>query len=270
MSSPNKHERIGFFYHFPKNFLRPYGPAEDVPTEETVFKRTNIKNCEWLVRPHYAVSESSSTLSGNMPILSGHKLLRKSGSFTAALPSLQALATNLGPFNLQGEGSPTRANANAVLKALVQDASLDAFCEEAFTIGGALMTLATNYLLARSYLRNPEVCASSISMPSGEADSFKQSGSLADLRTLMLAGKHKGRPAPATQADPSDLLRCLDDSDDEGNTLHNRQRRRRRLLEDIEDSPPPAHKVKRSEKTKKIKDATKGKKSSQRKNKTQK
>ena len=124
------------------------------------------------------------------------------------------------------------------------------------------MTLATNYLVARSYVRNPQVFASSISMPSEEANAFQQLASLADLRTLMLAGKHKGRPAPVTQADPSELLRSLDDSDDDANTVHNHQRCRRQLWQDIEHSPPPAHQVKKAKTSRKVKDATKCNKTS--------
>ena len=81
-------------------------------------------------------------------------------------------------------------------------------------------------------MRSPSVCASCISMPSGEAAAVKQSASLADLRILMLAGKHQGCSAPRGKGDPLELLRSLessddDDDDDDGNTLHYRQRRRR-------------------------------------------
>ena len=68
----------------------PYGVAEEVPNEDTVFKMTSVKNCEWLVRPHNAVSELSSTITGNLPIITNHPLLKKKSSFKAALPALQA------------------------------------------------------------------------------------------------------------------------------------------------------------------------------------
>ena len=195
------HQKVGYFYHFPKNFLRPYGAAEDAPTEETIFKRTSPRNCAWPQRHHYAVSELSSTVNGNLPILSAHPLMKQDGVFNEAKKSLQTLGERLKAFNLHEDGTPSRADAFAILKTFIDDPKLHHLMEEAFTLGGALMTLSTNYLVARSYVRNPHVYAANISMPSGETRRFQQSSSLADLSSLMLAGKHGAAPGRGGRVD---------------------------------------------------------------------
>ena len=52
---------IGFFDHFPKNFIRPYGGTEEQITEESVNKRVRFYNCEMLKRPTIAMSELAQT-----------------------------------------------------------------------------------------------------------------------------------------------------------------------------------------------------------------
>eukprot|EP00112_Aurelia_sp_Birch-Aquarium-sp1_P010616 Seg226.20 transcript_id=Seg226.20/GoldUCD/mRNA.D3Y31 product="THAP domain-containing protein 10" protein_id=Seg226.20/GoldUCD/D3Y31 len=122
------------------------GAANSLRGNLQVFKRTSIKNCEWLVRPHYVVSELESTVNGNFAIIKDHPLLNKKTSYAAAKAPLEALGAKLVPFNMHGDGYPSKADGSSILNTLVSDASIDAFMEDAFTLGGALMTLSTNYL----------------------------------------------------------------------------------------------------------------------------
>ena len=51
---------IGFFDHFPKNFIRPYGGTEELITEDSV-NRVRFYNCEMLKRRRIAMSELAQT-----------------------------------------------------------------------------------------------------------------------------------------------------------------------------------------------------------------
>ena len=42
---------VGFFEHFPKNFIRPYRGTEELINDNTVNKRVKFYNCEMLKTP---------------------------------------------------------------------------------------------------------------------------------------------------------------------------------------------------------------------------
>ena len=54
-----------YFNHFPSNFLRPYGLAGSAPDHNTLQRRINPVCCEWLKRPHIAMSEFAATIVDN-------------------------------------------------------------------------------------------------------------------------------------------------------------------------------------------------------------
>lgn len=104
LTTPDKPKAVGFFNHFPANFLRPYGLANDPPTIDMLNRRTNPKSCEWLIRPNYAMSKFSATMHENLEYLKGEKstLLTPPGiakqleAFDEYLPSLQRLNNKSG------------------------------------------------------------------------------------------------------------------------------------------------------------------------------
>ena len=57
-----------FFNHFPSNFLHPYGLAGPAPDHQTLQRRIN-PCCEWLKRPHIAMSEFAATMVENFNFL---------------------------------------------------------------------------------------------------------------------------------------------------------------------------------------------------------
>ena len=63
-------------------------------------------------------------------------------------------------------------------------------------------------------------------MPSGDAAAFQQSASLADLQTLILAGKHKGHSSAGEYAGPVELVHSLDSSGNNYDAYTLRQRQK--------------------------------------------
>ena len=61
---------IGFFDHFPKNFIRLYGGTEQLITDDMVNKRVRFYNCKMLKRPRIAMFELAHTTSETLNCLS--------------------------------------------------------------------------------------------------------------------------------------------------------------------------------------------------------
>ena len=55
---------VGYYQHFRKDFIRPYGLAHNNHTfqDATLARRLKSINCEFMVRPHIAMSELSETM----------------------------------------------------------------------------------------------------------------------------------------------------------------------------------------------------------------
>ena len=57
-----KSDRVRYFEHFFKNFLRPYGKASESINDDMMEKRFTTFNCEFLNRPGYTFSEFAESL----------------------------------------------------------------------------------------------------------------------------------------------------------------------------------------------------------------
>ena len=68
INSPRSPE-VGFFNHFPRQRLRPYGEIKGATPDDTMVDKTNTINCEYLCRPNVALSELADTVSWNKDIL---------------------------------------------------------------------------------------------------------------------------------------------------------------------------------------------------------
>ena len=58
---------VGYYQHFRKDFIRPYGLAHNNHTfqDATLARRLKSINCKFMVRPHIAMSELSETMTKN-------------------------------------------------------------------------------------------------------------------------------------------------------------------------------------------------------------
>ncbi len=72
------------------------------------------------------------------------------------LPRLAEFTEKIQPFEKDHHEAPTIKEANYVMSNMVRKNTLDTFFEEAFCLGGALMSTSLNYLADRDLIRNPE------------------------------------------------------------------------------------------------------------------
>ena len=65
----SKTPNVGYYNHFPKNFLCPHGLQKAFPLDNKVFYRLRPEGWKWLHRPNTAISELGSTIKENIPLL---------------------------------------------------------------------------------------------------------------------------------------------------------------------------------------------------------
>ena len=214
-STPSKGKGVGYFNHYPKNFLRPYGVADDAPSADTIFKRTNAINCEMLSRPCIHFSEISETISENVAVVGESHILSKKTH--AHLDKVRELATTLSKFSLKTDDSaPSKNDAKNMLRAFIEESDTTDFMEAAFKVGGALFSMGCSYLITQAYLRQPDILAEKLSMAHGEDASFKASKKLTSFRDILLAGcKRSHESAASSSSAIRNLLAELSSSDDD-------------------------------------------------------
>ena len=80
-NTPSKEKSQGdgvqLMHHLHKAFLRPYGKAESTPDKDTIARRINSRNCEWVCQPHIAISELADTAHETMVQIAKSPLVDK-------------------------------------------------------------------------------------------------------------------------------------------------------------------------------------------------
>ena len=213
--TPTKGKGVGYFNHFPKNFLHPYGHADEPPSVETIFPHTNPMNCEMLTRPSLHFSELSETINDNLPIHTESAIVSK--KVNSSLASLKELGEKLSVITLKDdEEQPSKEDRQRMMPAITEHTHHEEFMVSAFKVGGALFSIGCSYLVTQAHLRYSGTLAEKLSMSLGEDKTFKASQTLTSFRDLLLAG-HK-RPHHSSSVSScrnlNDLLGQLS-SDDE-------------------------------------------------------
>ena len=220
--SPQTPKAVHYFQHFPSNFLRPYGLADQQPPEEKIFRRIAPLNCEWLTRPKVAASEFADTVQTNLSFLSqsDSKFIRRS-KFSAIEQNMHPFLSVLQKFNtLKSEEKPTADDVKNFLKNMLEEnPDLDKFFAEMFQLGGAMYLLGSHYAVVQTLLCNPEWSADKTVGTSDEVRNFKSNPTVKGLKKY-LTETCTSMPSttsswPKTTA-KRNLAQLLDSDDDDG------------------------------------------------------
>ena len=114
---------VNYYRHFPTCFLKPYGEAEKMLTEELELKRLSHNNCEWLRRLPTAASEFAETLMKNLEGLSENEspYLKKS-KISSMLENLQPFFQVLKKFdNKNKDEISTKEDVKAFLHHMLEE-----------------------------------------------------------------------------------------------------------------------------------------------------
>lgn len=195
-----KHSQgVGYFNHFPKNFLCPYGRQKPFPSDEKVLQRLRPEGCEWLRRPNIAMSELSSTINENMDVLKGDSLFMDKDKISTLGKAMKPLADNLIKFYREYEGpntdedkrqaalgivNPTEEVKNAMLKAI--------------EVGGALFSMGINYMVANRLFANPVQYSNLMTFAPNPEPIFKKSKNILDLLPLLHLSKNENPQLPTS------------------------------------------------------------------------
>ena len=187
-ATPEKPKGVGFFNHFPANFLKPYGLANDPPTPEMLQRRTNPKSCEWLIRPNFAMSEFCATMHENLEylekvetdILDKFVIGEIIKNFQPFLPSLKRL-------NTKNEKEPQAEDITSVLTMLYDDDSpINEVMAQFFKLGGAMFTTAIQFFVAQHLLSDTDSYASRMATDDDRCKTFQCNHDLKSLKDMLL------------------------------------------------------------------------------------
>ncbi len=114
--SPNKSGGVQWWQQYARNFVTPYGRADEAPEPSKIFKRLQPFTCEWLTRPDVALSKYSDTITSNFPVLEEHgkKVLGKSfaqklkSHFEPILANIKKPSTKKTPMPLRPPQMPRK------------------------------------------------------------------------------------------------------------------------------------------------------------------
>ena len=117
MASKSPAKGISYYNHFPKNFLKPYGDADDMLTSKTIKRRLNSAKCEWLICLEVAASEMADTIAANVEILDRVSKLLNGMYISRRMSEMGDFLRNLQHFNNKQEGSVTKENIKQLILA---------------------------------------------------------------------------------------------------------------------------------------------------------
>jgi hypothetical protein len=221
---------VNYFRHFPTSFLKPYGMADDAPSEDVVMRRLSSINCEWLRRPQTGVSEFAETFQKNLEFLAeNHSSYLRQASFKSMKDHLANFTDVVKKLNTknadQDPASPD--DVKQFLKGmLTENEEQDKFFQDMVKFGGAMYLLGTHYTVIKTLLNNPDAYASKgLEAFCPEMVEFKGNPTVKGMRTLLTKTCATTSAAVKHRGAKRDLAALLESSDDE---------------EDDQQAPPPA------------------------------
>jgi hypothetical protein len=217
--SPGKDKSKGvqWFKHFPTNFVRPYGPTVVCPSDETIWNRLQPFNCKLLEQPKVGISEQAASIEPNLnALLDNSYTMVDKEKIQALKDQMQPLIRALNPLE---KSSGTEIESKHVVNMLKQffkeDDEIDKLINEAFIVGSTLYTLALQFLVGRTVLRNPEQYARLRPMTTPGAKGFKENPSMKGMKTFLIDNVLVNNKASVCNTSCSSLLAQLDSSEDE-------------------------------------------------------
>ncbi len=189
LGTPDKAKAVGYFFHFPSNFLRPYGLAAPAPDANTIHRRANHTSCEWLLRPGVAMSEFAETVSENMNFLKETDMPLVNRKRTkSAIEAMEPFLNALNRLNNKSSERPNHADIVTVLSYLYDDDSdVSTMMRQMFRVGGAMYATAIHFLVAQEILGDPSSYADRLIDDCPVGHQFKRQRNLQSLKEMLIS-----------------------------------------------------------------------------------
>ena len=145
-----KMKGVGYFHHYRKNFLKSYGRTESYPTDAVALSCLRPEVCEWLHRPHVAISELASTINDNLPVFDADLALLDERKLSSYKQNIEPLPVLLQQFHKDSSVIPTDvARRDLLLKILNPSAELSSQLSSCVEVGPALFSFGINFKVVR-------------------------------------------------------------------------------------------------------------------------
>ena len=120
---------------------------------------------------------------------------------------------NLVPLWRSSTGEATRENVVETLKFLFADnEGLDEQMDTLFSLGGAMFTMASQYIAAKSFIRNPNVYAKVVQATDGSDADFQKAGDIKSMRDFIVNSVFPPRRCVSSSSgERRNLLSAFDD-----------------------------------------------------------
>lgn len=218
IGTPSPKKGVGYFDHFPKNFLKPYGATDKALDDATIFKRLIPGNCEYLKRPKIGLSELAETVretirmleNMNNPILKSKCLNELKQAFSVIISSLEPLDTKSNAF-------PREKEVKKTVRCLIEpNEELDSILDSAYITGTNLATLSIQVQVARRLFQNPTQYARLVQASDDSDKEFKIQQDFKTMKGFLvntcLGGKVAAKPEVCGKRS---ILELFDSSEDE-------------------------------------------------------
>ena len=132
VKSPVKRGGISYLQHFPKVFLRSYGPAHSVDLGSTMEKAVSERTCEFFHCLDYHMSECADTIQSNWEyVRENWRFFQDRRLLSTLSVEMETLLQQLSTLNTKGTTcSPTKDNVTSAVETLVESSEVvDKFME---------------------------------------------------------------------------------------------------------------------------------------------
>ena len=144
---------VGFFNHFPRQRLWPYGEIKEATPDDTMVDKANTINCEYLCRPSVALSELADTVSSNKDIL---RTLLSSLDTQTIMTKVEQLDATVNMFNTRCETPVKSSDVHKLLKYSIVDPSdnTDSTFDTMEHLGMIMYVIASHQKQLHALVRN--------------------------------------------------------------------------------------------------------------------
>ena len=154
--TPGKYCAVSWYFHYAKDFLRPYGKATIGINKNVLDQKISAVNFEMLNRPNIALSEFAATIQENMKALQTIEEMSK--HVPRFIDRVAKVSKSLDVLNNSSEvESDKRKATDEVLQFFARKSPfMDSYLPSAVDLGAALYSTSLQTAVMRFLAKNPQ------------------------------------------------------------------------------------------------------------------
>lgn len=186
---PNNQEAVGFFKHFTKGLMQPYGKALGVLPDHEILRKLYSYTCEWLNRPYYAMSEMADSLYSNLSTVEFYqdKIFSKPcvRYITSILEPLKPVLRRFNNKDKDVNDAPDWEDLALLMRTMESDSTFQEIIKEQLAASGAMFLITNQIMVLQTLLWNPQEFASR-AKETKAIQKFKKSPTRENMRDYLI------------------------------------------------------------------------------------